>query len=208
MGVALVAVSVLLGARLFAAADDTVAVWAARGDLAAGTPVRAADLVPSQVRFSSSDEADRYLSAEQPVPEGAALARPVGAGELLPRAALGGRTPAALVEVPLAVGEAALPATVRVGSVVDVWVTPDSTGQTGGEPGGPTGRTGPAGTTSAGARLVLDSVPVLGVPQAGGGLGPVTVRQVIVGVPAAERTRLAEALAAVAGGDVVVTRRG
>ena len=125
VGVAVVAACTLLGARLLAGADDTVAVWAAGASLGEGQQVGTADLVARRVRFVDQRDADRYLPASGALPEGVTLARAVGAGELLPRAALGARAAGTLTDLPLSVGTEAVPATVRVGSTVDVWVTAD-----------------------------------------------------------------------------------
>ena len=85
LGLVLVAASVVLGARLMATADDTVPVWALARDLPAGATVSSADLESRNVRFPDGATADAYLSASDPVPSGARLARAVSAGELLPR---------------------------------------------------------------------------------------------------------------------------
>ena len=85
LGVLLVLGSVLLGARVVGAADATVPVWAASGDLAAGTELDADDLVAVDVRLD--DTADAYLSTSTR-PEGRTLARAVRAGELVPGSAL------------------------------------------------------------------------------------------------------------------------
>jgi hypothetical protein len=191
VGVAVVAISVVLGARIFAAADDTVQVWAAARDLQPGTTLQAADLEPHRIRFTSTDDANRYLSAAATAPVGAVLARPVGSGELLPRAALGSGEREPWVEVPVAAATEAVPATVRAGSRVDVWVTPDR-------------------PTRARERsvLVLDDVRVVAAPAAGGTFGAGSTRQLVVGVPASDEDLLATALAQAAGGAVVVTRHG
>src|SRR5690242_13760572 len=85
LGVLLVLGSVLLGARVIGAADATVPVWSAAGDLAAGTVLAADDLVAVDVRLD--DAADSYLSTRTR-PEGRTLSRAVSAGELLPRTTL------------------------------------------------------------------------------------------------------------------------
>src|SRR3954471_16343060 len=85
LGVLLVLGSVLLGARVVSAADATVPVWAAAGDLAAGTVLTADDLVAVDVRLD--DAANAYL-ATSTQPAGRTLSRAVSAGELLPRATL------------------------------------------------------------------------------------------------------------------------
>ena len=192
IGIAIVAVSVVLGVRLFAAADDTVPVWAARADLRDGTTVGADDVERREVRFSDTEDADRYVSAGSPLPDGTTLLRDVGAGELLPRSALGDGAAASLVEVPVAVAAEAVPATVRAGSVVDVWVTPDAA----------------VGADRAESVLVFDDVVVVAAPRSGTALGPSATRQVIVGVDAAQEDGLATALARAATGTTVITKQG
>jgi len=190
VGLVVVAVCTLLGARLLAGADDTVAVWAARDALGRGQQVTADLVVRRQVRFQDQADADRYLSADTIPPAGAVVSRPVGAGELLPRAALGRSLDSPTTQVPLSVPADALPATVRTGSSVDVWVTPQ-------RPAG-------AGSASARSQLLFDDVTVVAVPDENGSLGPATTRQVIVGVPTGT-TRLAASIAALSAGDVLLT---
>ncbi len=197
VGVALVAVSALFGAVLLGGGQATSAVWAARGAMAEGQPVAAADLVRREVRFVDPAQRDRYLSAETPVPDAAVLARDVGAGELLPVAALAAGPPQQVVEVPLDVPADAVPATVRRGSVVDVWVTPDPALDPGGD-----GSADPVRSA-----LVFGRVRVLAVSRGGGALGPRATSQVIVGVVPAQEKGLPEALARLARGSVVLVRR-
>ncbi|WP_157538405.1 MULTISPECIES: hypothetical protein [unclassified Nocardioides] len=123
LGVLLVAGSVVLGARLLAAADDTVAVWAVVDDRGSGTPVVAADLAVERVRFGDGDVLDRYFPADQPVPDGLVLTRAVGAGELLARSAVGDAERTDVLQVPLAVDPQRVPPDVAAGSVVDVWIS-------------------------------------------------------------------------------------
>jgi hypothetical protein len=198
VGVAVVAACTLLGARLVGNADDTVGVWSAGSALSAGQPVVAADLVRREVRFAGQDAADAYLSADSPLPSGARLARAVGPGELVPRGALGGAGSVPLTEVPLSVATEAVPSTVRVGSVVDVWVTPDSASAD---------AAGDRGAQAARAALVFDDVAVVSVPRTGSSLGPTATRQVIVGIDEEQQARLPVSLAALAGGTVLLTAR-
>jgi hypothetical protein len=195
VGVALVAVSVLAGARLLGGADDTVGVWVTSGALAEGQRVGAADVVRRQVHFEDQAAADHYLSADEALPAGATLDRGVGPGELLPRAALraGGVQP--VTELPLSVGADAVPGSLRSGSVVDVWVTPRSAAG---------GAADPA-RRSTRAVLVLDDVPVVSAPRTGTSLGPTATRQVIVGVGADQAARLPASIATLAAGDAVLT---
>ncbi len=195
VGIVLVAGCALLGARLLGGADDTVGVWAARGSLNAGQAVGASDLVRREVRFGDQGAADAYLSADAPLPDGATLSRAVGAGELVPRTALGDAGTGSLTEVPLSVDSEAVPSTVRVGSVVDVYVTPDAAATDADGPGGPAAR----------STLVFDDVAVLSVPRTSTSLGPTATRQVIVGVDRDQQARLPTALAALAGGTVLLT---
>lgn len=188
IGLALVCVSVLVGARVLSAADDTVAVLAARDSLAAGQRVTAEDLTEVRLRFASEEDADRYLAGDQAVPEGAVLLRPVGAGELVPREALatGGE---GLVELPLSVDPGRVPGSLRAGSVVDVWVTGD-----GGNGGGRT-------------EQLLSKVPVLDVSRAGG-FGADGMRQVVVGIAADEESSLQDVVDRLHGSLLVVRRPG
>jgi hypothetical protein len=193
IGLALVAGSVLLGARLLAAADDTVGVWAVTRDLPAGAALDPADLERRQVRFPEEDTADGYLADTDRVPKGATLNRPVSGGELLPRSAFAAEKLAELVELPLSVVSDDLPATVRQGSVVDVWVTPKVSEVSGAD---------------AKAVRVLTDVVVVAVPRTADSLAPQSTRQVIVGVPADRAQDVGTALGGISDGRVVVARKG
>lgn len=197
LGLLLVAASVVAGARAMAAADDTVPVWAAAEALPAGAEVASGDVERRQVRFPDAATAAAYVSAARALPTGSRVDRAVGAGELLPADALTDGPAQALVEVPISVVADDLPATVRQGSVVDVWVTPDAAA------GGTT-----AGAAGAEASLVLREVEVVAVPGAEDGLAPQQTRQVIVGVPEDRADELSAALGAIASGRVVVARTG
>ena len=198
VGVILVAGCALLGAMLLGGSDDTVGVWAARRAMNAGESVSAEDLV-RDVRFADQHDADAYLSADTPLPSGATLARAVGAGEMVPRGALGAAGSQALTEVPLSVDSEAVPSTLRVGAVVDVWVTPDRAADASGPSDGSDGSDAPRSV------LVFDDVGVLSVPRSGSSLGPTATRQVIVGVGEDQQSRLPTSLAALAGGSVLLT---
>jgi len=122
IGLLIVAGSVVLGARLLAAADDAVSVWAVVDDQGVGTPIAPDDVVAVRVRFADEAELDRYLQADDPLPEDVVLSRGVGGGELLPRAAIDTAQDAGTVEVPLDVNPARVPPSVDAGSVVNVYV--------------------------------------------------------------------------------------
>ena len=195
VGLLLVCVSVLVGARVLATSDDTVAVLAARGSLVAGQRLGSDDLTEVRLRFASEEDADRYLAAADEIPSGAFLLRPVGPGELVPRSAVSTDSPG-LVELPLAVDPGRVPASVRVGSMVDVWVTAG-------------GEDGTDGADGQGARTeqLLSEVPVLSVSRAGG-LGSGGLRQVVVGIAGGDKSAVAEAVARLDGSLVVVRRPG
>ncbi|MFP5253198.1 MAG: hypothetical protein ACLGH4_05330 [Actinomycetes bacterium] len=193
VGIALVAVTALLGATLLGDRDATP-VWAARGPLAEGQAVEADDLVARDVRFADPADASRYVAADGPVPDGLVLTRPVGSGELLPLTALGQGTEP-LLEVPLTVTAEAVPSTVRAGSVVDVWVTPSPDLVVDEETEG-----------NADSVLVFASVRVVALSRAGGALGPAATRQVIVGLEQDQQASLPRALGRLARGDVVLVR--
>ena len=181
VGLLLVLGSVLLGAQIFAAADDSVPVWTVRTDVASGQEITAAMLAVRQVRFADAEQADRYLSGDQSLPLPAVATRPLGAGELLPRSALG--VAEQLIEVPLQVSEGAVPTTVRVGSVVDVWIV---------EGGG------------SDASPVLRAVPVLALHQSDSGF------RVVVGLAPQQSDELPSLLGRLggaAGDKVFLVRR-
>lgn len=186
IGVALVAASITLGARVMAGADDLTRVWALRTDLQAGATVQPDDLVAAAVRFDGAAAA-HYLPVADPLPEDLRLLRAVGAGELLPSAALGAPTDG-LMTVSVSVPSGALPPSLETGAVVDVWVAAGDGGQA--------------------AVPVLDDVLVREVPAADELLGAGGERQVVIGVPAASRAGVGRVLAAVRDGRVAITREG
>ena len=197
--------SVLLGARVLAAADDTVAVWGVRTSLARGQAPTADDLVPVHVRFADPASADLYVGASDGLPAGTVLSRDVSAGELLPRAALDG-SGEALVEVPLSVDASGMPSSVTVGSRVDVWVTP-APGRVASAGGGAGG--GGSSSGLADAVQVLSGVPVVADGNSGAsatGFGGESL-PVVVGVPPSAQGDLPEVLARLSDGTVVLVRR-
>ncbi|MCR1786017.1 hypothetical protein KVF89_26015 [Nocardioides carbamazepini] len=122
----LVTGSVVVGARLLAAADDTVAVWAMAGDRGAGAPVAADALAVQRVRFADDAMLERYFAADEPVPDDLVLVRAIGEGELLARSAVGAAEEEAVLRVPLEVDPNRVPPDVTTGSIVDVWLTDGS----------------------------------------------------------------------------------
>ncbi len=189
LGVLLVLGSVLLGARVVAAADATVPVWSAAGDLAAGTVLTAEDLVAVDVRLD--DVAGAYL-ATSTRPEGRTLARAVRDGELLPRTAL--EEPAELVQLALPVQAGFVPPGLDRGQVVDVYAVAD-----------------PAAVAVAAAdgsvTVVVAAAPVQAISGRTEGVlsTATTTVQVVVSVPA---DRAPAVLGAIGGRPLVVVVHG
>ncbi len=124
LGLLLVAVAVVLGARVVAASDSTELVWAVTRDLAAGSTLASGDVQQRAVRLDAV--AGRYLAAGS-APTGYVLTRSVAAGELLPAAAV--LPPSATGEVRLVtvpVQRFHFPADLAKGARVDVYTTPKS----------------------------------------------------------------------------------
>ncbi len=133
LGLLLVLVSVVVGARVLSSADRSTLVWAASKDLTAGTLLAEGDLEPVRVRLFET--AGRYVGAAGQPPVGYVVRRGLDAGELLPEGTLtepeqgdGLR----LVTVPVEAGH--YPPTLRDDQRVDLWVTPQADLDTGADP--------------------------------------------------------------------------
>jgi hypothetical protein len=125
LGVLLVLVSVVVGARVLSAADRSTLVWAASKDLSAGSQLSAGDLQPVRVRLFDGLES-RYVPADQS-PAGLLLERGLEGGELLPRQGLLSpqeEVDLRLVTVP--VEGSRFPLGLAADQQVDVWLTPAS----------------------------------------------------------------------------------
>lgn len=146
LGVLLVLVSVVVGARTLSAADRSTLVWATTGDVALGSQLSSSDLAPVRVRLY--DNVDRYLDATSPPPVGYVVRRALGAGELLPDDALVLPEDGAfrLVTVPVEAGH--FPPDLADEQEVDVWVSPPR--PAGGSAGPSTTGASTAGATPAG----------------------------------------------------------
>ena len=125
LGVLLVLVSVVVGARVLSAADRSTLVWAASKDLSAGSQLSDGDLEQVRVRLFDGLES-RYVPAEQS-PTGLLLERGLEGGELLPRQSL--LSPQEDVDrrlVTVSVDVARFPLGLAADQQVDVWLTPAS----------------------------------------------------------------------------------
>lgn len=156
VGVALVLVSVAVGAKVVGDAERGELVWAASRDLPAGTTLRVDDLQATSVRLAGSTGA--YVDAGTAPPSGYVLVRDVTVGELVPAAAVAPaeqETPRRLVSVPVDVHH--FPVGLGRGHRVDVYVT---TAQ------------GAGAVTSTEPDLVLADAAVAEVAGASSGFGP------------------------------------
>jgi hypothetical protein len=189
LGVLLVLASVLLGARVVAAADATVPVWAVTADLAAGTELRADDLTAVDVRLD--DAAGAYLSTGTR-PEGRTLARAVREGELLPRSVL--EAADELVQLALPVQSGYVPPGLQRGQLVDVYAVADPAA-------------GATAVADGSVGLVVRRAPVQALSGRSEGVlsTPTTAVQVVVAVSPDDAD---DVLAAIAGRPLVVVVHG
>jgi hypothetical protein len=186
LGVVLVLLAVVAGARIFAAAGHYTAVYVARHPLVPGEHVAADDLAVGQVRFRG--EGSGYVAAGS-APVGYVVTRYVGVGELVPVTALAARpvTAAAsrLVAVPVEPGH--LPSDLGHGDLVDLYVTPKS---------------------GSGAKLpipteVVSSVPVDSYDDGSRTLSGAATASVVLAVP---RDQVVDVVRAIESGTVDLVR--
>lgn len=85
VGLLMVLLSVVVGAKVFADADERVQVWSMTRDLGADSPLTGDDVEAAAVRLD--DVAGSYVSATEDL-DGLVLTRPLGRGELLPVSAV------------------------------------------------------------------------------------------------------------------------
>jgi hypothetical protein len=120
IGLVLLLTSVAVGARVVALADDTEPVYAARATLPTGTVITSDVLQVVRLRLTGTDAG--YLDAGRPLQPGQILTRTVGAGEIIPAAAIAaaGSIPFRPVSIPV---EGEPPAGLTPGGLVDVWAS-------------------------------------------------------------------------------------
>lgn len=209
LGVLFVAASMVLGAQVITRADQTTEVWAMDADLAVGESLNADEhLVAKRVRFTSDADAQRYLTASEPIEDGARMTRAVGAGELLPKAAVTTDEEEQVRYFPVGVLAEQAP-DLSTGDLVDVYAVrvenaggaPPEEGDTGEvEPTGENGDTPPA-------ELVLSGVRVVEISSGGGLTGGsgtrVTVR---VNMEETSEEQIAAAAVSLAEGEAYIVR--
>ena len=186
LGVVLVLLAVVAGARIFAAAGHYTDVYVARHPLVPGEHLAPDDLAVGQVRFRG--EGQGYVAAGNE-PVGYVVTRYVAAGELVPVTALSGRPEAAaasrLVAVPVEPGH--LPSDLGHGDLVDLYVTPKS---------------------GSGAKLpipiaVVSSVPVDSYDDGSRSLSGAATASVVLAVP---RDQVVDVVRAIESGTVDLVR--
>ncbi|HEX7538296.1 MAG TPA: hypothetical protein VF391_14995 [Dermatophilaceae bacterium] len=170
VGVVLVLLSMTVGAKAIAAADDTVPMYAAVASLVPGQPVTQGDVRRVDVQLG----ADRhwYVAADHDIAPDTFALRDVRPGELLPRSALGTRSSIDLKPVSVLVDGGGA-AQLAAGSVVDVWVNakdPSSAAEKYGRPvktleAATVARTPEASASGLGAASGLTAVQIM-VPEA------------------------------------------
>lgn len=187
IGLLVVAGSVVAGARVLATADDTTSVWAVSADYRAGTPVDAGALRSVDVQLSDEASA-QYLSTDEQLGGGLVWARDVRAGELVAEAATRPAESGQVAELPVIVGDGAMPSDLAPGDRVDVWVSSATE------------------ASPTAADLVLDQMRVLSVAGAPAAMGETAGYRVLLAIEEDKPDRLADALGAMSGGDVTLVR--
>jgi len=191
------ATSVLLGAAVVGGHEESHTALTLRHDVAPGTILGATDVRWVRADIGDAGSAEHYYLDGARLAAGAVATRALSSGELLPRAAVTTGSAERSAQIALSVAVNDLPATVRPGSVVDVWVLPEAA------------RSDPHPR----AELVLEDVPVVRIGAAGTNLAPQSSRQLIVALDAAASQQagqqaLADALGRAAAGRVLVVGRG
>lgn len=185
LGVLLVLVAVLVGARVVAGADKSIRVWGLSRDVAAGTTLDDSDV--HTVRVQLYGQSGRYLAGGSS-PVGQVVNRDLHDGDLLPRQALGPVRNGVLVALP--VPAANMPAGVGAGDRIAVY-------------SGPRAQAAAQGSDTT---PVLAGLTVQSVSQAQHGVGGSDeTAQVIVEVYAATDAKVL--LNAISGGSLYVLKQ-
>ncbi len=127
VGVVLVLLGTVLGARLVAGADDTTPMYATATAVRPGDHLTADNLRRVDVRLG--DESARYLTAVSAVPEDTYALRDIPEGELVPASAVGSRSAVSVQPVTVEV-DASSARGLPANASVDVWVSPRDTQST------------------------------------------------------------------------------
>jgi hypothetical protein len=125
IGVLLVVASIAGVVGIVAANDDGVEVYAAPRLLTAGSAVSASDLELRRVSLGA--DLRSYLPAGSLPDEGVVVSRTVGAGELVPRSAVGDERGSDMTTIVVSL-TSPLGGGVRAGDILDVWSSPKQEG--------------------------------------------------------------------------------
>lgn len=126
IGIALVLVSVLAGILVITRLSATTTVLVARTDVVVGSVLRSEDLTTAQLRLG--EQTPQYASSLDQIPAGAVATETIRAGHLLPVSAIGQGEGVQLRPVVIEV-DAAIARSVAPGARVEVWSTPEQSGQ-------------------------------------------------------------------------------
>jgi len=127
VGVVLVLLATTLGAKVIAGADDRVPMYAAVQTLKPGDRLTTDNL--KRVDVQLGDATTVYLSAAASLAPDRFVVRQVPGGELVPMDAIGSQDDVSVQPVTVLV-DASSATSLRVGSVVDVWVSERDTSTT------------------------------------------------------------------------------
>jgi hypothetical protein len=167
LGILLVLASMAFGARIIANADKSTEVWVAKEDIPENTIIDPKKMLTvTKIRFTSDEDADFYLSAAKPFPNGIRAVRTVAKGELVPARALTREPDTNLVDLAVPVSSDGLTFEASgKGDRVDVWAVPKDAEK---------------GVADPKAIQVLQDVELMSLPKGGGltsgGGGAATVR--------------------------------
>jgi hypothetical protein len=175
IGVLMVLVAVLVGARVVASSDKSTRVWALARDVSDGTRLADGDLRQERIRLFGDSK--RYLSTTTS-PIGRTVNRDLRGGDLLPGAALVDSSAGVVLPLSVAVDDA--PPALGHGDRIDVYVIPGAADQNG-------------STQQVLAGAVVQSVSGLG----GGGLASDNSKaRITVTIPPAQEDQVVKRLAA------------
>jgi hypothetical protein len=183
-GAGLLLTSLIAALALTSAANRSVLVWSAKGELAVGDVIASSDLRETKVMLPENSKL--YLSSGAKL-IGSIVTRKIGAGELIPTDALSRTSKGIdLNSVPLKVAKNDLPGDLQTGQSIDLYILPIS---------------GLASQKSSPTNLVAANLSVEGIDQKsrdlGGDVG------VVLKVP---QNLVEELLSNVASGRIVLVR--
>lgn len=189
LGIMLVLLSTVVGAKIFAAQDDTVAYWSIRASVAAGDAVERENLVATRVRLGAA-ASDNYLRVDDEFPARIgelSWAHDARAGALVDGYAFVVDGEQSAGELPLNVASGSYPRDLRRGDSVDVWVGP-----------------GPGQSTEDLSIQVLQGARVLSTGRDSSAIGGSLARTILVGVDAGKLAN--KTLSAISAGHVTLVR--